>query len=895
MNGPAKNHISNWTTACLAVGLSIGLASCGGGGDSSLPLSVSVKSAYSTVAVGASTQVMATVLNDSANQGVTWSVSCSGSDNGCGVLSTYRTASGVAATYTADLPDAASGAKVTIAATAVSNPAISGTVDVEISGPIWVGVSTPTPATLPPGASIQLTGNVAHDPASQGVTWSVGCQVSPCGTISPTTTASGVATTYTAPPGLAPAEPVTITAASVSDPNQSAAATVQIGWSIQLDVVPSSATVAGGATAQITATLLNDPLEGGFSWTVSCPAASCGSVLPTASASGATVTYTAPPPPPGSLPVTVTATSATSASVQASTSITVSSVTVGVAPVTALLPLSTSQKFTATVGYDIANKGVTWALTQSGAPCSPACGTVSPTSTASGSPTTYSAPAALPANRTVTLTAVSATEPTSSAAASVTLTNGSVSLVPVNMTFKGCKGKHGCPVPSQVAVLTNIAPSALSISGLTIGGANAGDFAESNTCGQTVTAGASCSITVTYKSGATGTHTAVLSIADNSPDTPQQLSLTGIDRASVAAALRAALRDQSVVAVPRPTGNSPVGTQLLHWVDDSRVDPYLSDGTKRELMVRFWYPTPGNAVCTPADYTSAAVLSHFSQLLHATLPQISTNSCLNAPVATGAHPLVIVTPGFTGTFTDYTFLTEDLASRGYVVVAVDHTYEATAVEFPDGRLEQGKFGSSLTRYTRSDPEALAFAVSVRLADLRFVVDELTALNGAGGTGFAGKLDLARIALAGHSLGGLTAVRGVEKDARFRASISLDGFVPDGLTPPTTKPVLLIRAGNKPWNENDCHLWSALRGVHAAVNLNGAEHVALSDAVWLGSGTIATGPMGIEKTINAIRETSAAFLNAAFRGASVDGPAFRSLMNDPDTVVTMQDESPCSGP
>jgi predicted dienelactone hydrolase len=463
------------------------------------------------------------------------------------------------------------------------------------------------------------------------------------------------------------------------------------------------------------------------------------------------------------------------------------------------------------------------------------------------------------------------------------------------MTFEGCKGKHGCPVPSQVAVLTNTGPSALSISGITIGGTNAADFTESHTCAKTVATGASCNITVGYKSGSIGTHAAVLSIADNSPDTPQQLSLTGINRASIAAALQVALRDQSVVAVPRPTGNSRVGTQLLHWVDDSREDPYRADGTKRELMVRFWYPTAGNTACTPADYTSAGVLSQFSQLLHTTLPQISTNSCLNAPVARGAHPVVVVTPGFTGTFTDYTFLTEDLASRGYVVVAVDHTYEATAVEFPDGRIEQGVFGSSLTRYTRSDPQALTFAVSVRLADLRFVLNQLTALNGGGGTAFAGKLDLARIALAGHSLGGLTAVRGVEKDARFRASISLDGFIPDGLTPPTTKPVLLVRAGNNPWNENDCHLWSALRGVHAAVNLNGVEHIALSDAVWLGSGTIATGPMGIEKTITAIRETSAAFLNAAFRGASVDGPAFRSVLNDPDAVITMPGQSPCSGP
>jgi dienelactone hydrolase len=312
-------------------------------------------------------------------------------------------------------------------------------------------------------------------------------------------------------------------------------------------------------------------------------------------------------------------------------------------------------------------------------------------------------------------------------------------------------------------------------------------------------------------------------------------------------------------------------------------------------MVRFWYPTSGNAACMPADYTSAGVLSQFAQLLQATLPQISTNSCLNAPVATGAHPVVIFTPGFTGTFTDYTFLTEDLASRGYVVVAVDHTHEATAVEFPDGRVEQGTFGSSLTRYTRSDPATLAFAVSVRLADLRFVVDELAALNGANDSAFTGKLDLARIALAGHSLGGLTAMRGIEKDARIKAGISLDGLVPDRLTLPTTTPVLLVKAGNSPWNENDCHLWSSLRGVRAAVNLNGAEHIALSDAVWLGSGAVATGPMGIQKTIAAIRETSAAFLNATFTGAPMDVPALPSLTNEPNAVVTMQGQSPCSRP
>ena len=124
----------------------------------------------------------------------------------------------------------------------------------------------------------------------------------------------------------------------------------------------------------------------------------------------------------------------------------------------------------------------------------------------------------------------------------------------------------------------------------------------------------------------------------------------------------------------------------MDLVDSTRDDPFLANGTKRELLVRFWYPASLTQGCEPADYTSPTVWSYFSKLLEFPLPEVRTNSCLDAPITDGAHPVVVFTHGYTGTFTDYTFIFEDLASRGYVVASVDHTYEATAVEFPDGRL-----------------------------------------------------------------------------------------------------------------------------------------------------------------------------------------------------------------
>ena len=94
----------------------------------------------------------------------------------------------------------------------------------------------------------------------------------------------------------------------------------------------------------------------------------------------------------------------------------------------------------------------------------------------------------------------------------------------------------------------------------------------------------------------------------------------------------------------------------MRFVDPSHEDPYLSNGTNRELLVRFWYPAFSETTCNAADYTSPEVWSYFSQLLGVTLPHVSTNSCLDARVADGAHPVVVFSHGFTGTFTDYTFL-----------------------------------------------------------------------------------------------------------------------------------------------------------------------------------------------------------------------------------------------
>jgi predicted dienelactone hydrolase len=781
---------------------------------------------------------------------VTWSVSCPSANcgtvnEGAATANTY-VAPGGAQTPPADLT-------VTITATAVSNPSVKATVQIVVKGGVAIIELDSDNPTVLAGSSIKMRVMLINDAANRGVTWSVSCTTAPCGTVAPAASLSGAWITYTAPPGIPKTDlSVTVTATAVSTSSAQASEGVTVPALAISIASPPNTQLGARATVQLSATV-NYPAQAshGVTWKVTCDTTDCGPISPAMSANGAPVTYTAPASaPPADVAVTVTASAVADPSVQGSTGFTVLAIRVGVTPISALMPLNSTVQFTGSATYDPSGGDVSWSLEQNGAPCPSACGVLAPAMTASGATTTYTAPGTLPANPAVTVTASSTTDQTKTATATVTLTTGSVELVPQDLSF----AKHGA---DQTATLTNTGKTPLTISGITVVGSNA--YSQKTTCATTLAPAGSCTITVHYNAFH-GPTAATLQISDNSSDSPQKIHLSGA-KGPVPKDMRAALSTRTSVALPPPSGSRLVGTREMRLVDASRLDPFRSDGSKRELLVRFWYPASAASGCAAAPYTSPQVWSYLGSLVGVAPPNVTTHSCLNAPVAAGAHPVVTLTHGFTGTFTDYTFLAEDLASRGYVVASVDHTHEATAVEFPDGRLETSVFGSHLTKYTRSDAGTLGFAVAVRLDDLQFVLNELARLNAESGGDFAGTLDLSRIGLVGHSLGGLTTLRALEREPRFKAGVLLDGLPEPHYAKPIPQPVLSLVAGHGRWDEDDCRLWDALHGPRLAVDLPGAEHVALSDAVWLMKGLVKTGDPNPDRAIAAIREYVASFLDA----------------------------------
>jgi predicted dienelactone hydrolase len=684
---------------------------------------------------------------------------------------------------------------------------------------------------------------------------------------------------------------VTITATSVADPTKSYSCTATIP-AISVDTEPSTAIVQGNMTGQFTATVSYDQSNQGVTWAVSCSSAPCGSVSPTSTASGVPTTYTAPPQTKSDLTVTITATSVADPTKSSAATVTVPAISVSpVSPNSALLPLSATQQFSATVNYDASNQGVSWTVTQNGTACSPACGTVNPATTASGAPTTYTAPSAVLSNAIVTLNATSVADDTKSANATITLTKGIVKLVPASLYFY-CKVDGKCP--SQAVALTNISTTALTVNSINVTGSS--EFSQTNNCPASVSAGNSCTINVTFKPSAVGLVSGDVSISDSSVDSPQQvaLSATAYSMHPYAARARSDLAATTYAAVPAPTGPNLVGTEVFYVADSQREDPYLANGTKRELAVRLWYPASANSVqdCKPAEYASPAVWRYYAELAGVLPFRVTTNSCSNAPIAEGVHPVVLFSPGYTATATDYTFLLEDLASRGYVVASINHTYEATAVELSDGTLARSVVGSHLGGPVRRTNWPMSSAVFVRLLDLKTVLNEIERLNARRDSPFAGKFDMARIAIAGHSLGGLTAFLGTEFEPRLKAAVMLDGFVPDALGSASRKPVLILAAGRERWNTEECRLWNNLQGPRLAVNLRGTEHVALSDWIWLTPNAVQVGPMGPERTMAAVRDYVAQFLDANLR----EGPAVSvSLSAYPDAQVTAQDKQLCGEP
>lgn len=410
---PAQRHLALLMT-CLS--LMAFLAGCGSSmGTKAGAISVIYPSGVTQgqLPVLSTASVSMVPVNDKANYGVDWTLTCGGSaltgyiTTGCGTLLPSHTASGVAATYTAPgtIP---SNVTVTITARVSSDPSQQSSVTITIVNPVIAVTASAGSASLAVGGSEKVSAVITNDVNTLGVDWVASCGSSDCGSFSATTTLSGVTTTYTAPSSVPKNGTVTLTATSSGDSTKSASVAITI-LPIKVSVSPTTFEIATAGTENLTATVTNDVKSAGVTWSCS-PTGSCGSFSPQTTSSGVATTYTAPSTLPVSGEVTITATSANDRSTSDVAVATVISASVINVTMIRTVPTSLAEGKTttlaATVTGDSTNAGVDWTAS-CGSSTTGACGTFNPATTSSGATTTYTAPSALPPTNPVTITATS--------------------------------------------------------------------------------------------------------------------------------------------------------------------------------------------------------------------------------------------------------------------------------------------------------------------------------------------------------------------------------------------------------------------------------------------------------------------------------------------------------
>lgn len=258
---------------------------------------------------------------------------------------------------------------------------------------------------------------------------------------------------------------------------------------------------------------------------------------------------------------------------------------------------------------------------------------------------------------------------------------------------------------------------------------------------------------------------------------------------------------------PNEPGEYGVGRSTVTLVDESR------DG--RSLTVDAWYPIDPEAAAAadPSIYAFIPGVQFETELAKDGVP-VSTD---------GPFPLVVFSHGSGGIRFQSTFLTEILASRGYVVVAPDHTGN-----------------TAYDRFLGTDAPQAVSAVN-RPEDVDFVIDE--ALDDASSplADLGEQVDPERIGVVGHSFGGYTAlavaggIPEVPADERVDAVVGLAaaaGDMSDETLAAIDVPTLLVSGTSDitlPIAEHTEPAWEGITGGPVVrVDITDAGHQSFAD-------------------------------------------------------------------
>ncbi|PSN59614.1 hypothetical protein BS50DRAFT_656807, partial [Corynespora cassiicola Philippines] len=292
--------------------------------------------------------------------------------------------------------------------------------------------------------------------------------------------------------------------------------------------------------------------------------------------------------------------------------------------------------------------------------------------------------------------------------------------------------------------------------------------------------------------------------------------------------------------IPNPPGRYNVTLEIGTLTDYTRNTSFAATTTPRELMVSVFQPvTCETTVAVPympnktAEYQGPFLQKQFDIsinfapfFLEARLPvcQSQPNSCS----ALEDVPILLFDTGYGIPRHYYNVIASAIASEGFVVITMDHPEETNIITYPDGHVIYGPGPSSPT------PEEYIQYTTIRMADASFIIDQLsnaTAIAELLPQRGPRSFPTDRIAMMGHSLGGVTAVVLAGQDPRVRGAINWDGSIFSPLPPSgLSKPVQYMSSA--PDDPTWVEAWPKLTGPKLWLTVANITHMGFSDALML---------------------------------------------------------------
>jgi dienelactone hydrolase len=241
-----------------------------------------------------------------------------------------------------------------------------------------------------------------------------------------------------------------------------------------------------------------------------------------------------------------------------------------------------------------------------------------------------------------------------------------------------------------------------------------------------------------------------------------------------------ALLTAFVPALPKPAGPHQVGSEIFRWTDSQRLETLTANGSdRRQVIAQAWYPTDASGGAAVPYFEAQGNLpgsiAGIPTFMFRSFGRVQTHATFGARVSPAQRrwPVLLFSPGLSIPREMYTALCADLASRGYVVVALSVPYES-AVSVLAGRRVVGQTTHPDVMGPPPHP-ALERLIAIRAADTSFALDQLSRLAQLDANSpLVGHLDLQHVGIVGHSIGGATAVQVIAADPRFKVGVDIDG-------------------------------------------------------------------------------------------------------------------------